>query len=804
MAGERIISKDLGPVSAYAIAKAAGYTGTEADWAADVANIGTRSLDAEAFAAGTRAGEPVESTDPAYENNGAYYLEQTTAAKTAAESASTDAETAQTAAESARDAALTAQAAAETAASTEVSAWLDEKFPTRVEALVDNTLTTANAAADAQVTGASIGQVLAQTAPQFAPSTNYTAGQYVTNSGVLYRFTADHPAGNWTGSDAVAVNVGSELADLKGAVENDSIKFASLFPSETPTLTIEQGGISSSNGMPASASSGNYTKRLRTATYIQNPQNGYILFRIPEGFWAAISQYTSDNVSTFIENYSSAIYGTNMIILTANYIKITFGKDGNPAITPSDLPTDTPIVTFVHITDKALTTSNAPADAKVVGDKIDTALKLASYDGGTLVSNQTLNTVCAFQPSAINAEDLPPEITNFSSRHWLITFGGSLRRMQFLISNIRLATTFYVRSWNVGDPVGSWCANASVYDIFPTGDSTDRTETITYILQLRGCCRFAPGEYYISSFDIGNGALIGVSMGETKLIYYDESESTPSPWYAIRAQSKAHISNLTLEYYVENTGTEIVPVADYTLGIHGIAIGNISSGGDTKDTEITIENVMIANFPGCGFFGRRSTEAVEGSVSLVNVRATYCSAGFYFGDHCEYNTVTGCHASRNYTGMIIMGGNNVISGCCIGSNEVNLTFPETDTYGSARNDGHGVVTGCKLTHAGYFSSQDPPKVEANAYDIIAGEQSSVEQIIGCFIGYPIKITGRAQPFVITGCQIRRGCSITVDHAPVRMSSCYFQNETPTMAVLNGGTLIMHDCYDYSGNVINYP
>ena len=48
-------------------------------------------------------------------------------------------------------------------------------------------------------------------APAFSTSTNYTAGQYVTYNGALYRFTTDHPAGAWNSAHVVATNIGSDL-----------------------------------------------------------------------------------------------------------------------------------------------------------------------------------------------------------------------------------------------------------------------------------------------------------------------------------------------------------------------------------------------------------------------------------------------------------------------------------------------------------------------------------------------------------------------------------------------------------------
>ena len=52
-------------------------------------------------------------------------------------------------------------------------------------------------------------------AEEFSTSQAYTAGDYVIKDGVLYKFTSDHAAGAWTGSDAAAAEIGSDLSDLK-------------------------------------------------------------------------------------------------------------------------------------------------------------------------------------------------------------------------------------------------------------------------------------------------------------------------------------------------------------------------------------------------------------------------------------------------------------------------------------------------------------------------------------------------------------------------------------------------------------
>ena len=83
------ITKDLGGITAYAAAVAAGYTGTKAQFETLMASYATvaqnaaasataangSAEDAEAFADGQRDGVDVGSTDPAYHNNAKYYAE---------------------------------------------------------------------------------------------------------------------------------------------------------------------------------------------------------------------------------------------------------------------------------------------------------------------------------------------------------------------------------------------------------------------------------------------------------------------------------------------------------------------------------------------------------------------------------------------------------------------------------------------------------------------------------------------------------------------------------------------------------
>lgn len=150
-------SKDLGPVDAYALAVAGGYTGTKEEWVAEISNASTNASNAEAYALGTRGGEAVDSDDPAYQNNSKYYEEQAEIQK-----------------EAAQDAAETASAAYNV-----------------------NLL-----------------------APNFDATAAYPAGQHVIYDGGYYVLPAGHEANvTWANTSKTQITVGGESSDLKSALD---------------------------------------------------------------------------------------------------------------------------------------------------------------------------------------------------------------------------------------------------------------------------------------------------------------------------------------------------------------------------------------------------------------------------------------------------------------------------------------------------------------------------------------------------------------------------------------------------------
>ena len=122
--------------------------------------------------------------------------------------------------------------------------------------LTIGTVTTgaAGSSAAASITGTAENPVLSLTIPQglkgdpgngdaiaqtFSASTAYPAGAYVIYNGSLYRFTAAHAAGAWTGTDAVAAVLGNDVSGLKGEINTiDTVLINEHIYNKTPSVSF--------------------------------------------------------------------------------------------------------------------------------------------------------------------------------------------------------------------------------------------------------------------------------------------------------------------------------------------------------------------------------------------------------------------------------------------------------------------------------------------------------------------------------------------------------------------------------------
>lgn len=237
-----------------------------------------------------------------------------------------------------------------------VEGWLNTHIPIG-DIVVDNTLSISGAAADSAAVGNIVGN-------QFSIENNYTKGEYVLYSGVLYRFTADHAAGGWTGTDVTAVKIGSDITDLRSAL-NQAID--AVFVDETAYPSVYRAGYIKEDGIFGDSSTICRTPLMPLLTE-------YVTITFKTGYKGKIAEYENGMASSsFVRFIKRAISGGSTSF-TADTNKFyacdIFAEDGT-AVTPSTIPSDAVTITYHYPTDKTLTLSGKPADGEIVGQKIN-------------------------------------------------------------------------------------------------------------------------------------------------------------------------------------------------------------------------------------------------------------------------------------------------------------------------------------------------------------------------------------------------------------------------------------------------
>lgn len=286
----------LGYVTAYGAAKRGGYLGTYEEWCALMAEVADHLEQNESLYADTTTAKEAAEAAQGYAEVAQGKAED---AQTAAETAQGKAEDAEDAAEAwaagtsggtpsaTNNASYYAGQASDSATASAASAASAEAWATGGSSGTSSATNNAKyysdqaedsaEAAEAWATGGSGGTASASNnakyyseqaatsataaaavgtnfAPTFSSSTAYSAGDYVMYNGTQYRFTANHAAGAWTGSDAVAEPISPVVADLKTHLYRE-ISF-DLIPNSYWVISGAQAGN------PASANGWARTSRI--------------------------------------------------------------------------------------------------------------------------------------------------------------------------------------------------------------------------------------------------------------------------------------------------------------------------------------------------------------------------------------------------------------------------------------------------------------------------------------------------------------------------------------------------------------
>lgn len=209
-------------------------------------------------------------------------------------------------------------------------------------------------------------------APVFDSTTSYAEGAAVFYNNALYQFTKEHPAGEWTGTDAVPFAMDNFVSDVLRKVEDFST------PNDI-TRVWTQGNISSTGGNNTTV---NQEYRIRLYSHLHS--YGAIHIVIPEGMRLFVYRYTGTTVSSFIPNSPYGWQTGEVWLFEDLYYRFVLSYvDESMPITPDAGALLT--ITQYMPTDKTLTSANKAADAEAVGNAL--AGKADGETVETLASN---------------------------------------------------------------------------------------------------------------------------------------------------------------------------------------------------------------------------------------------------------------------------------------------------------------------------------------------------------------------------------------------------------------------------------
>lgn len=251
----------------------------------------------------------------------------------------------------------------------------------------------------AQIPASDMASLMAGIAPTFSASTNYTAGAYVYYNGTLYRFTTAHAAGSWTGTDATAVVLGNDVADLKSAFSNDELAV-------TVPGGWEQNRVMSSGGVLTEVENNSFCHSAflsvgSNATI--SVATGYKIFAW-ESAYNELGHAATDVTSGWADGIVNYTYHSNK-----PYLMICVMKSPSAEISPAEASYNVNIYYTTETAFALKTTVNAISSDL---QSLETDVRSAETDINTLETNlQTTNNLLAPVVLKTNALLLSDEIS---------------------------------------------------------------------------------------------------------------------------------------------------------------------------------------------------------------------------------------------------------------------------------------------------------------------------------------------------------------------------------------------------------
>lgn len=317
---------------------------------------------------------------------------------------------------------------------------------------------------------------------------------------------------------------------------------------------------------------------------------------------------------------------------------------------------------------------------------------------------------------------------------------------------------------------------------------TDMTGAIMSMLTDTGYCHLGEGIFYVSgNIDMPDGSML-CGCGKKTVVRLLQSTTTG---YCVKIGKFCTIKDISFE------GARSFSMPSSKGTRNGIAfMAEYDASPSVTTSHCMISNVWCKYFSGAGIYCHNTSINYAKGVYVSNAFIDTCYVGIDIDYYSEFNKfVNVCTAWCKY-GCINNGGNNVFSNC---------TFHATDTGffidGTQPNNAHGTITGCTFCHIG-----------SNAGKAIHIKDSANGFVINaCQIWYNSINIENSSGIVISNCELGRGTNgagatiVITGGDTVMVVGCVFmndQNYAPDITITNNTKVKFVNCYgSVSGNAI---